>query len=55
MAQDKYNIYCKEKQIYSDLSQIEYFNIMEDLSIEFYQTGTPNPQDLRTEIYQDTD
>ena len=54
MAQDKYNIYCKEKQIYSDLSQIEYFNIMEDLSIEFYQTGTPNPQDLKTEIHQES-
>jgi len=54
MAQDKYNIYCKGKEIYSSLSQMEYFDIMEDLSIEFYQTGTPNPQDLRTEIYQDT-
>mgnify|MGYP001203418829 FL=1 len=53
MARDKYNIYCKGKQIFSDLSQMEYFDIMEDLSIEYYQTGLPSPQDLRTEIYQD--
>ena len=53
MARGKYNIYCKEKQIFSDLSQMEYFDIMEDLSIEYYQTGLPSPQDLRTEIYQE--
>jgi hypothetical protein len=23
---------------------------MEDLSIEFYQTGSPNPEDIETEI-----
>ena len=39
-------------QIFSDLTQMEYFDIMEDLSIEYYQTGLPSPQDLRTEIYQ---
>ena len=50
---EKYNIYCREKQIFSGLTQMEYFDRMEDLSIEFYQTGHPSPQDLRTEIYQD--
>jgi len=45
-----YNIYCKGRKIYSSLTQSEYFDIMEDLSIEFYQTGTPRPEDLDTEI-----
>jgi hypothetical protein len=45
-----YNIYCKGNKIYSCLTQSEYFDIMEDLSIEFYQTGTPRPEDLETEI-----
>ena len=50
---EKYNIYCKGKEIFSGLTQMEYFDRMEDLSIEYYQTGHPNPQDLKTEIYQD--
>ena len=47
---ESYNIYCKGRKIYSNLTQSEYFDIMEDLSIEFYQTGTPRPEDLDTEI-----
>ena len=50
MANESYNIYCKGRKIYSNLTQREYFDIMEDLSIEFYQTGTPRPEDLDTEI-----
>jgi len=30
------------------LTEEEYFDIMEDLSIEFYQKGSPKPQDLET-------
>ena len=47
---DKYDIYIKEELKFSDLAQHEYFNIMEDLAIEFYQTGKPHPSDIRTEI-----
>jgi len=45
-----YNILCKGRRIYSHLTEEEYFDVMEDLSLEFYQTGSPNPQDLETEI-----
>jgi hypothetical protein len=45
-----YNILCKGRKIYSSLTEEEYFNTMEDLAIEFYQTGSPNPEDLTTEI-----
>jgi hypothetical protein len=45
-----YNILCKGRKIYSNLTEEEYFNIMEDLSIEYYQTGSPCPEDLETEI-----
>jgi hypothetical protein len=41
---------CKGKRIYTALSEEEYFDTMEDLSIEFYQTGSPRPEDLETEI-----
>ena len=47
---EKYNIYRNGKQIFSGLTQMEYLDRMEDLSIEYYQTGHPNPQDLKTEI-----
>ena len=50
MSNESYNVYCKGSKIYSDLTQDEYFDIMEDLSVEFYQTGTPSPNDLETKI-----
>jgi hypothetical protein len=50
MANQLYNILCKGRRIYTALTEEEYFNTMEDLSIEYYQTGSPNPEDLETEI-----
>ena len=48
--QESFNILCKGKKIYSNLTEEEYFNTMEDLSVEFYQTGSPRPEELETEI-----
>ena len=53
MTNESYNILCKGRKIYSNLSEEEYFNIMEDLSIEFYQTGSPRPEDLETKIIRE--
>jgi hypothetical protein len=50
MTNETYNILCKGRKIYTGLTQEEYFDVMEDLSIEFYQTGSPRPEDLETEI-----
>ena len=50
MINETYNILCKDRKIYSSLTEEEYFDIMEDLAIEYYQTGTPKPEDLETEI-----
>lgn len=47
---DCYNIFHNGMKIYSSLTEKEYFDIMEDLAIEFYLTGSPNPKDLKTEI-----
>ena len=47
---ETYNILCKGRRIYTSLTEEEYFNVMEDLSIEYYQTGSPRPEDLETEI-----
>lgn len=50
---DKYNILCKGRKIYSLLTEEEYFNIMENLADDFYQTGSPNPDEIETEIIGD--
>ena len=46
-----YRIIRDGKVIFDDLGQMEYFDIMEDLAIEFYQTGSPTNKQLKTEIY----
>lgn len=48
----KYNILCRGRKIYSSLTEKEYFDTMEDLAIEYYQTGSPDPQELETEIIE---
>ena len=53
MADEFYNIYCKGRKLYSNLTEEEYFDIMEDLSQEFYETGFPSPEDLYTEIIKE--
>jgi len=47
---EKYNILCNGRKIFSDLTEEEYFDTMEDLADQFYQTGSPKPEDLETEI-----
>ena len=50
MSNDSYNIICKGRKIFTSLTEQEYFDIMEDLAIEFYQTGSPRPEEIETEI-----
>jgi hypothetical protein len=45
-----YNILVKGRKIYSELSEEEYFDILEDLSNQFYETGSPHPTDIDTEF-----
>ena len=45
-----YSIFEGDELLYEDLTQDEYFNAMEDLAYEFYDNGSHNPNDLRTEI-----
>jgi hypothetical protein len=53
MDNSLYNIYCRGRRIYSHLTEEEYFDTMEDLSIEYYQTGSPRPDELDTEIIKE--
>jgi hypothetical protein len=49
----KYNILISGRKTYRALTEEEYFDIMEDLSIQFYQTGSPKPREIETEMYND--
>jgi len=51
MSNDLYTVFIKGKKVYSNLSSEEYMDIMEDLSVEFYQTGSPRPSDIETKIF----
>ena len=48
----RYNILRNNKVIFEDLSEMEYFDMMEDLAVEFYQTGTPHPDEITYEILE---
>ena len=50
--QELYNIYEGDKILFENLTQDEYFNAMEDLAYEYYDNGSHDPQNLRTEIKQ---
>jgi|TARA_B100000900_G_scaffold306481_1_gene265137 hypothetical protein len=52
MSQTRYTILHKGEVLYENLTQDEYFDAMEDLSIDFYQKGFPRPQDLETKIIE---
>jgi hypothetical protein len=43
------------RKIYTNLTEEQYFNIMEDLADDFYQTGSPNPNEITTEIFEETE
>ena len=49
----QYNILLKGDKIFSSLTEEEYFDRMEDLSIEYYQTGSPDPNDITTEMIEE--
>jgi hypothetical protein len=48
-----YNILCQGRKIYTNLTEEEYFDLLEDLSVQFYQTGSPHPEELETEIMEE--
>ena len=52
MSLTRYTILHKDKILYKNLTEEEYFDIMEDLSIEYYQKGSPRPQDLETKMFE---
>ena len=51
--QESFRILCDGRVLYQSLSQDEMFDIMDELSQQFYETGLPNPDDLVVECISD--
>ena len=48
--QELYRVRRGQKILGKNLTEEEYFDLMEDLAQEFYEGKLPNPLDLTTEI-----
>ena len=46
-----YKILIDNKEVYGSLTELEYFERMEDYALEFYQTGSPHPDSIKTITY----
>jgi hypothetical protein len=53
--QESFRILCKGRVIYQNLTQEEMFEIMDGLSLQFFEKGLPNPEDLMVECVSDTE
>tara|TARA_X000000368_G_scaffold397613_1_gene366925 strand:- start:148 stop:324 length:177 start_codon:yes stop_codon:yes gene_type:complete len=51
--QEYYRIIIDGVEVFDALGHGEYGDIMEDLALEFYQTGSPHPDRIKTEIYSE--
>jgi len=51
----KYTILKDGKPVFSDLSQNEYFDRMQDFAVEFYLTGKNDPSQFTTEMIEEPD
>jgi hypothetical protein len=47
---EQYNILCNGRAIYKDLSEESMLDIMEDLSLKYYEEGTPHPDEIVVEF-----
>lgn len=53
LRKTKYNILHKGKILHKNLSEEEYFDIMEDYAIEYYQSASPKSDELQTEMIEE--
>ena len=48
----RFNILKQGEKIFTDLSEEEFFDAMEDLAQQFYETGSPEPHEITHEILE---
>ena len=53
MRKTKYTILKNGEEVFSDLSEREYFDRMQDYAVEFYLTGENNPSEFTTKMTEE--
>jgi len=53
MRRTKYTILRNDEEVYTDLSEREYFDRMQDFAIEFYLTGKNDPCEFTTKMTEE--
>ena len=53
MPRTKYTILRNGEEVYTDLSEREYFDRMQDFAIEFYLTGKNDPSEFTTKMTEE--
>jgi hypothetical protein len=53
--QESFRILCNGRVLYQCLSQDEMFEVMDELSQQYYETGVPKPEDLVVECTSDSE
>lgn len=45
-----YRIWVREELIFEGESESDFLDMIQDLSVSFYETGRPYPDDIKTSI-----
>ena len=53
MRRTKYTILKNGEAVFSDLSEREYFDRMQDYAVEFYLTGKNDPSEYTTQMIEE--
>ena len=53
MRKTKYTILRNGKAVFSDLSEREYFDRMQDFAVEFYLTAKNDPSEFTTQMKEE--
>jgi hypothetical protein len=48
-----YKILINNKEVYGSLTELEYLDLMENYALEYYQTGSPHPDSIKTIKYKE--
>lgn len=50
---ERYEVYIDGKKVYSNLSEEEYFDLMEDYAKGFYENKNPSPNSISYKIIKE--
>tara|TARA_B100002019_G_scaffold144982_1_gene125019 strand:- start:427 stop:612 length:186 start_codon:yes stop_codon:yes gene_type:complete len=52
---DRYTVKRNGKVLFENMSELDYMELMQDLAIEYYKTGSPKAGDIETFIIGEND